>query len=1029
MDCAKSNDTNSVEELAALRTQLLTLGRTEGQLNELKDRALDSTSNVESSIMELLELWQQIFQDTFQQYHRISTRLAQNEDTASALNLWHDYLMHVQTFLSETLPDDYLCLNEYRNLCEVHQNVLTSQQSILSAKTDGISHIDSNLVCRFDQLSALHSETLQRIVSRHNEIELRIKLWNQYKNDLSNLLIWLKEKEREKSHLQLRYIHLQRIPHNLQVIQNMLVQMEQAEQRCSDLRSNQGLIIKFSNNSALITSMRMEIGAISTRIDNLRASLETWKDFLQRISDSTATFNQKVIQLQSQFQKTQQTINNVSKDIPNNVSKIKNRLDELRHLRIHINNLTPELESASVIQEELKECLNPSNIKNIRHTIHGLWQQQADLDQQLTQLITYIDDRLTTSHIFSEKYERFLKWMGETERRLDNESNCLLFDSDELLRRLEKDFQSEFSLREYEKEWLLSTGRELLSFYATPNESDKSNRVEIRTKLDTVVDGWERLKTLSISRSNKILELKMTIIRLEERITAIRSWLHNIAMELNKPIAFESTSSDAYEKVILENETLQRKIETESGNVAEVLNLCEMVLSDMDMWKSHVDTSALSTAVETLDRRWKHICKASVERKQRIHLIWSLLMDSLESKSAKELASWVDIQERDLYELEHGIDTLTKNQTEQRINDLKKKIKEIERYQPKINSLALSYSKLVKTNGIDPINIQQLANPCKIWLMRCDGLLSRALDIVGILNEDIQLHEKFINLHGKSVVTLARLDVDLTKTEHLEKASPEEKLRSLHILEHELKLCENDLAAADQLGLVIMQKSDANGVDNVQTMIDEYQLLWKDITTRILTIKITLKSQIAQSKHAEDTTVYRSETDSAVQVNTIPSLNRTTSITPKDAYIHELEAALQECQENLNELEKQINNPQRKPGSQVVQKLCSNCQSSVELLRHLSNILITECFCSNDEAAVEKVASISSRYEELITTWKSREQQFENRYFYKFLFIFFHAKFCFWIMGFISFHFFFQISALCDFFSITFSITSCSRLL
>lgn len=52
------------QRLATLRTQLLALGRTEGELNDLRDR-VDSTSTTELSIIEVLELWQQIFRDTF----------------------------------------------------------------------------------------------------------------------------------------------------------------------------------------------------------------------------------------------------------------------------------------------------------------------------------------------------------------------------------------------------------------------------------------------------------------------------------------------------------------------------------------------------------------------------------------------------------------------------------------------------------------------------------------------------------------------------------------------------------------------------------------------------------------------------------------------------------------------------------------------------------------------------------------------------------------------------------------------------
>lgn len=964
--------------MTTLRSQLLALGRTEGQLNELRNRVAESTSETELSIIEVLELWQQIFRDTFQQYHRLSTRLVQSENRVSALNLWHDYLMHVQLFLSEALPDNYGCLNEYRNLCEIHQNVLTSQQAILSLRTDENVGIDPVLTEKFQQLSTLHNDTLVRIIDRHAEIELRLKLWNKYKNDQSNLLIWLKEKEREKSRLQLRYIHLQRIPHILQVIQNMLVQMEQAQSDCTGLRSQQAQIIQFSNDSAMITSMRMEIGAISQRIENLRASLETWRDFLRRISHLSATYNQKVNELQTQFQQTQNLICITSRTTPQKVNQIEKLLDELREQRVVISNLTPELETITVIQEELKEILDTSNMKAIRRTTYTLWQQQADLDQQLTQLITNIDERLTISDTFSKKYDRFMQWIDETEHRLEDESCCILYDSEELLRRLEKDVQSEFILREREKEWLLSTGRELLTFYATSNDSDKHHRIEIKKRLDTVVDRWEKLRSISKMRSNKIQELKMTIIRIEDRIAAIRAILHNFDVKLGKPIVFESSENSAFEKIINENDALQRSIEKESANVGEVLNLCEMVLSDVDTWKSHIDTNALSTAIETLDHRWKHICNASLERKQRIHTVWTLLLESL--TLTNDLQTWINDQENDLNELERGIDKLTKDQTEQRINALESKIREIEYRQPQFECLSQTYSKLVKCNGIDPSNIQELANPCKLLLNRFEKLIPRSLDIIGKLNMDMKVHQKFINLHGKSVVTLTRLDAELTKTEHLAQITPEEKLQSVQVLEHELKLCESDLASADELGLVIMQKSDQSDVDDIQTMIDEYQLLWTDITTRIALIKTQLTTTITQNRQIEEKHIYRTETDSAVQVNTLPSLNRTTSITPKDAYVHELQAALKECREYLDQLEKEVNNSSRKPGSQVVQKLCSNCQSSVELLHHLSNILVTECFCSDEEACVADVADVTSRYKALLAIWKSKERQIENRY-------------------------------------------------
>lgn len=258
--------------MVELRTQLLALGKAESQIKGLREHVVDSTSNTEYSIIEVLELWQQIFRDTFKQYHRLSTRLVQSEDSASALRLWHDYLLHVQSFLSDALPDDYSSLNEYRHLCEVHKNLLTSQKSVLSLRSDGAApNVDPVLVDKFNQFSNLHNETLLQITDRHSEIEKRLTLWNTYKNDQARLLEWLKQKEREKSRLQLRYIHLRRIPQTLQSIENLLGQI--AETDCANLRTQQTQLMQFVKNNAIVTSMRMEHSAISQRIDNLRAAL------------------------------------------------------------------------------------------------------------------------------------------------------------------------------------------------------------------------------------------------------------------------------------------------------------------------------------------------------------------------------------------------------------------------------------------------------------------------------------------------------------------------------------------------------------------------------------------------------------------------------------------------------------------------------------------------------------------------------------------------------------------------------------
>lgn len=308
---------------------------------------------------------------------------------------------------------------------------------------------------------------------------------------------------------------------------------------------------------------------------------------------------------------------------------------------------------------------------------------------------------------------------------------------------------------------------------------------------------------------------------------------------------------------------------------------------------------------------------------------------------------------------------------------------------PELKILEYTYSKLVRTNAVlEPENIQELIAGTRTLFSRWRQLEPNTLEIIGKLNLDTKLHREFINHHGRAVVQLTQIDAELTQLQHLTKPNvasnhPEEQLRQIESLEQELKECEKDLEQADQLGLTIMQRSQPTEIAPIQALIDEYQMLWRDIRTRIVTIRteiVTRVTRLRQTTTETTSTVRRRDVDSAVQVNTLPGLSRMTSITPKDAYIYELQAAVKECQTNLDTLDTAVNDSVKKSGSLTVNKMISNSESSVELINHLSTLLITECFCSNKEAQVVEVAELCARYEALVSAWKSREQQQQDHH-------------------------------------------------
>lgn len=70
----------------------------------------------------------------------------------------------------------------------------------------------------------------------------------------------------------------------------------------------------------------------------------------------------------------------------------------------------------------------------------------------------------------------------------------------------------------------------------------------------------------------------------------------------------------------------------------------------------------------------------------------------------------------------------------------------------------------------------------------------------------------------------------------------------------ELKKYGELLEKADALGLQLMTESTPNDIKNIQEMIDEYQILWKDINTRIEKLKVTCVQETSCRKKVTNET-------------------------------------------------------------------------------------------------------------------------------------------------------------------------------
>lgn len=989
----KNPDSDSEEKLVTLREHLLALSKAEGQIQKIKDKTLEmtETTRTETSVIEILELWQQVFRETFQQYHRLSTRLIKNEDGAAALRLWQEYLFNVQQFLQGTIPGDYHSLSEHQHLCQVHQNLLTTQQNVLKPLDKesqlGSGLVESSVMEQFNSLTNLHNETLSRIMERHKEVQTRLNAWDDYKENQDKLLTWLKNIEKDREKMQLKFIHIRRISKLLSRIENLLKKIPEGEAQADNLQRQQNQLLQFCDD-ALATSIRMEHAAIKQRISNLQAGLETWQQFLQRITRLLETYEENVKKVQTIYEEIQDVITESASQLPNSHSGVSYKLEMLERARIKLNDATKDLEQLGLTQEQLKECLSPSDIKTINQRMWILWHQQGDLDHQLAVLCHQLKEKVGMRSMFETRQARFVAWADEIERKLDEGSIASIKDPQEMLRKLETELQAEMSLKEREYNWLVDTGRDLVA-KCGDEYSDVTVKQIIQAKTDVVLDRWERLDNIGRSRRNKIHDMMQTMSQLEQRIIEIRAWLTQIEAQLAKPLVFEASTKDVIERKLQEHDKLKKSIENESGNIGEVLNLCELLLSDADVWKAHFSTENITAAIQNLEKRWKAVCGQSAERKRKINFIWKLLQEVLRISNEQE--SWLSDKEQKIKDLDKPVKKLNREEIQELIYLVENQVKEIESRVPTFEILEQTYSKLVTVGVLEPENVQELTSKARVVITKWHSLLPRAQSLLQRLQNEIVLFKDFSLAHEDAVIGLTKVDARLTDLEHLtgQKSSPKDRLQKLENLEKEMVAHNPVLESADKLGLEIMKKVKKGEVGKYQEMIDEYQNLWKDIQKRIGGLRTELKKEVKKQKKDIDEGVQvetlKFEQDTAVQVNTLPPLQRMTSISAKDAYLMELTNAIAECRGNLENLEEVLAKEIPQQGSSElptsakrIARISATCQSNVELVKHLHDLLINECDATEEEALGEEVYYLIRRFETLLVTAKEKEQKIKE---------------------------------------------------
>ena len=227
----------------------------------------------------------------------------------------------------------------------------------------------------------------------------------------------------------------------LKRIEELLERVPAGEQMLKDVAGGQASLAADSFHPTALSGFRIQLHSIQERISSLQAGLRTWQDHLHRLQRLASECKEQEGQAAAVMDEQAKV---VMAPLPDSAqaADVDFRLCEAALQRLDA--LTPELEALAAVQDELKEAVSPSDIKQTTQRAWLLWQRQADLRHQVALRMQELEGRSALLSLFRAQNFRFLEWTEVTTVKLDNVDAS----------GLNMGLQAEIASKEQELRWL-----------------------------------------------------------------------------------------------------------------------------------------------------------------------------------------------------------------------------------------------------------------------------------------------------------------------------------------------------------------------------------------------------------------------------------------------------------------------------------------------------------------------------------------------------------------------------------------------
>ena len=91
----------------------------------------------------------------------------------------------------------------------------------------------------------------------------------------------------------------------------------------------------------------------------------------------------------------------------------------LQTTRQQLDAVLPRLNKIAALQDELRDCLSPADVKMLQQQFFLLSQQQRELDRRMASHMREIEEELNLAPSFEKRVDNFMDWADQLQERLN----------------------------------------------------------------------------------------------------------------------------------------------------------------------------------------------------------------------------------------------------------------------------------------------------------------------------------------------------------------------------------------------------------------------------------------------------------------------------------------------------------------------------------------------------------------------------------------------------------------------------------